>query len=604
MPFKNSIVHLTRIQKVEIGFKAAGLEEKDTTSVLASFNAKTKEEAQAIASLTEFKVGNFEGWGQNANLKRQMARAFIFLENLSELQSPEDCQSVFNQIWHKKSLDELKKDVRDAVNKFKASGNNLAHGTSKANLDIPKVPGRITASPAVRDFFSKVSLGNRSRSFDNHKREKTTDINIQLLNLGIRLNQSFTTAARDFLAMRMRYLMAQNYAIESFVKEFNSGQEILNFKVNVINKAVGALGELAPPPLNIAAKGLELILSKVKAQTKVLRHDIEFDTAHTHATYETDSLLGKISQSVAAANDKLDRLLSVGLDADNAPTSKAKLEQAAITFFDNFDKLLTNTFENEVSHFFGSKDGNAKPGAFSAGIYDKLFTEKGFTAADVYSLQTGLTLTRGENNSIINKRIEIDAALNSYCSEIENHVNACVKEFDVETNTMSQEDLAVWILISLIADHACSLSDGIIADPTLKEDTIRNRLFGGGRTGSVVKDLGALEFTSAYLAPFKHFGMLEEIKDNGFSRVAGTEKIPWSTGQQHVKCKTIMFLYLVWVRKNFKPMSMCISQIYEKKFINASKDEIKRLGRLINDHGHSPLTIVNNIKISSQKEDL
>ena len=77
MATKNQFRYFNRIRKVQTGFEAAGIPKKDYDTVMAIFDAKNESDARTIASLTEFKVGNFEGWGQDANLRRQMARALI-----------------------------------------------------------------------------------------------------------------------------------------------------------------------------------------------------------------------------------------------------------------------------------------------------------------------------------------------------------------------------------------------------------------------------------------------------------------------------------------------------------------------------------------------
>ena len=80
---------------------------------MAIFDAKNESDARTIASLTEFKVGNFEGWGQDANLRRQMARALIFVANLSEIDTPEGCQQTFSSLWVHKTNAALKEDLTE-----------------------------------------------------------------------------------------------------------------------------------------------------------------------------------------------------------------------------------------------------------------------------------------------------------------------------------------------------------------------------------------------------------------------------------------------------------------------------------------------------------
>ena len=617
---KNSQTHFDRIRKVLTGFQAAGISEENTNIVIASFDAKDEWDSQKIASLTEFKVGNFEGWGQDANLRRQMARALIFIENLSKIHTPEWCQKTFYSLWHYKSNVALKKDLIEAVNEFIPSGGDLGHVTSKVNFNTKKIgTTKVTITPEARKLFQKQMLSvardrreleraNELRSFKAHKQEAMGDMDKNILNHGINLNKRFTESTKLFLSMCNKYLAAQDAALESFNKAFNSGQEVLNFKVNVFNKVVGALGEIAPPPLNIATKGLGLILDKCKAKTRESGADIEFAHKDIHQGYETDTFLGRVGQTLEGANSSLEELLRIGLAADGPPTSRAKLRAAVNNFFDRYHAQLNKAWHDEVSNFFGTQDseGNSRPSLLSANIYSQLFSQtpdgrdKPFALKDVYSLQTGRELRKREDTHIHAMRAQMQNILKaSFDREVNDHVKTCLAQFPEAYPTLDEETLSKWILISLTADYVGSLIDPIIADPTHKD----HHWFVGGRSGSVVKDLGALPFADRFLAPFKACQppLLVEIEDDKFRQVAGSNTIPWSTGKKHVQCKAILFLYLIWIRKNFKPMSMCINKDYEVQFIQASRNEIKRLGELVKNFGESSQVIANNISINEAK---
>ena len=616
MANKNQFRYLNRIRKVQMGFEAAGISKKDYDTVMAIFDAKNESDARTIASLTEFKVGNFEGWGQDANLRRQMARAIIFVANLSKIDTPEGCQQTFHNLWNWRTNADLKADLTEAVNEFIPPVGDLGHVTSKLNINTTD---KTAKQLEARKMFKKQVLSvardrreleraNELRSFQAHKTAAMVSMDLSILRYGVTLNKRYTDSTAHFLSMCNMYLAAQDSALESFNKAFNSGQEELNFRINLFNKFVGALGEIAPPPLNIATKGLGLILDKCKARTRELGTDIEFAYSHTHTAYHTDTLLGRVSQTLESTNRDLEQLLQIGLDADGPPASRGKLRDVVRNFFRGFQNQISEAWREELSRLFGSQDssGFSRPSSLSAHIYSELFSQtadgrdKPFTLQDVYSLQTGRELRKREDAHTRAMRAQMQNVLmTSFDREVNNHVEDCLKHLPVPGSTfMDESTLSEWILISLTADYAGSLVDPIMADPTHKDN-----YWLGGRSGSVVKDLGALSFATWFLAPLRKKELLEDIKDHRFWEKAGSDKIPWSTGKNHAKCKTILFLYLIWIRKNFKPMTMCIVANYEVQFMQASKNEIKRLGNLVKNFAGSSQVMATNISINAAKPD-
>ena len=616
MANKNQFRYFNRIRKVQTGFEAAGIPKKDYDTVMAIFDAKNESDARTIASLTEFKVGNFEGWGQDANLRRQMARAIIFVANLSEIDTPEGCQQTFHNLWTWRTNADLKADLTEAVNEFIPPVGDLGHVTSKLNINTTD---KTAKQLEARRIFKKQVLSvardrreleraNELRSFQAHKTAAMVSMDLSILKYGVTLNKRYTDSTAHFLSMCNMYLAAQDSALESFNKAFNSGQEELNFRINLFNKFVGALGEIAPPPLNIATKGLGLILDKCKARTRELGTDIEFAYSATHTAYHTETLLGRVSQTLESTNRDLEKLLQIGLAADGPPASRGELRDVVRNFFRGFQNQISKAWREELSGLFGSQDssGFSRPSSLSAHIYSQLFSQtadgrdKPFTLQDVYSLQTGRELRKREDAHTRAMRAQMQNVLmTSFDREVNGHVKDCLEHLPVPGPTfMDESTLSEWILISLTADYAGSLVDPIMADPTHKDN-----YWLGGRSGSVVKDLGALSFATWFLAPLKTKELLENIEDHRFWEKAGSDKIPWSTGKNHAKCKTILFLYLIWIRKNFKPMTMCIVANYEVQFMQASKNEIKRLGNLVKNFAGSSQVMANNISINAAKPD-